>query len=226
MLEGVKIDIRRRKRKTVSIYIERDGSVSLYVPESLTEQEIEAILCKQEYQIHKYLAKRELLNLNRMEREAVNGQAFLYLGRNYHLQFSEDAREIKLKGGRFLVPAATGRDAVFEQFKEYYRARGKAFIPPRVELFAEKMGLFLEEVAILELKNRWASCSMKKAKINLHWKAMMAPVSVVDYLIVHELAHLKHQKHDKAFWNEVDKVLPGYQNQVDWLKRYGAALSL
>jgi len=225
MLDGVKVDIRKRKRKTASIYIERDGSVSLYVPESLSGQEVEEILRQQEYQIHKYLAKRELLNLNRTEREAVNGQAFLYLGRNYHLQFSGEAKEIKLKGGRFLVPD-TRREAVFDLFKEYYRARGKVFIPSRAQAFAEKMGLRLDEVAILELKNRWASCSMKKAKINLHWKAMMAPVSVVDYLIVHELAHLKHRKHDKPFWNEVDKVLPGYQKQVDWLARYGAALSL
>jgi len=225
MLDGVKIDVRRRKRKTVSIYIERDGSVSVHVPEALADAEIDDLLKKREYQIHTYLAKRELLNINRTEREAVNDQPYLYLGRNYHLQYSEEVKGLTLKGGRFLLPPG-GRERIFDHFKEYYRARGKVFILPRAQAFAEKMGLTLDEVAILDLKNRWASCSMKMAKVNFHWKAMMAPVSVIDYLIVHELAHLKYQKHDKPFWNEVDKVLPGYQDQVDWLKQYGAALSL
>ena len=225
MLDGVDVAIRRRKRKTVSIYIERDGSVSLYVPETLSDAEIKELLLDREYQIHKYLARQELLNTNQTNREAVNGQAFLYLGRNYHLQFSSDVKTLTLKNGRFLAPSAR-REQLHALFREYYRARGRKFIPPRVELFAEKMGLAVDEVTILDLKNRWASCSVKKPKVNFHWKVMMAPVSVVEYLIVHELAHLKYPQHDKVFWNEVDKVLPRYQQQVDWLQQFGSSLNL
>ena len=57
----------------------------------------------------------------------------------------------------------------------------------------------------------WGSCSIKKPKVNFHWKVMMAPSSVVDYLIVHELAHFKHKRHNNEFWNEVDKIMPNYQ---------------
>lgn len=92
--------------------------------------------------------------------------------------------------------------------------------------FAEKMGHKPEEVQVLELKNRWASCSAKRPKLNFHWKVMMPPLTVIDYLIVHELAHLKFTKHDAPFWNEVDKVLPDYAKQKDWLKRYGASLGV
>ena len=83
-----------------------------------------------------------------------------------------------------------------------------------------------DEIAVLELKSRWASCSDKKRKVNFHWKVMMAPASVIDYLIVHELCHFNHKKHNAEFWNEVDKYYPEYQKQVAWLKVYGAALDV
>ena len=225
MIEDLKINIQKRNRKTLSIYIERNGSLTVYAPENLSQDEIDAILKEREYQIYKYLAKWELLNSTRITREPVNGQSFLYLGRNYYLQYSSDVKSLTLKGKYFYLPESK-RDKLQEVFKEFYREKGKIFIAPRVFQFAEKMGVHPEEISILELKNRWASCSLKKPRINFHWKVMMAPVTVLDYLIVHELAHFKFKNHDSAFWNEVDKVLPNYQKQVDWLKRYGASLTV
>ncbi|MDD5702950.1 MAG: SprT family zinc-dependent metalloprotease [Dehalococcoidales bacterium] len=225
MFENLKINIQKRNRKTLSIYIERDGSLTVYAPEHLSQNEIDAILQQREYQIYKYLAKWEMLNTSKISREPVNGQSFLYLGRNYYLQYSSDVKALTLKGKYFYVPESK-REKLPEAFKEFYREKGKIFITPRMFQLAEKMGVHPEEISVLELKNRWASCSLKKPRVNFHWKVMMAPVTVLDYLIVHELAHFKFKKHDSAFWNEVDKVLPNYQKQVDWLKRYGASLTV
>lgn len=225
MLDNIKIRIEKKKRKTASIYIERNGSVSVYVPEHLSDDEIAALLEAKHYQIYRNLAKWKLLNENRIEREAVNGESFLYRGRNYYLQFSDDVKGLELRDKHFLV--ATGKsDKLADLFKEFYRDRGKEYLPGRVAHFAEKMGLKPDEVAILELKNRWASCSAKRPKLNFHWKVMMAPLTVIDYLIVHELAHLKFAKHDAPFWNEVDKVLPDYVKQKEWLRKYGASLGV
>lgn len=69
----------------------------------------------------------------------------------------------------------------------FYRNRGKEHLPERVAHFAEKMGLAPEQVSVIELKNRWALCSVKRPNLNFHWKIMMAPLTVIDYLIVHEL---------------------------------------
>ncbi len=197
----------------------------LYVPESLSDAEIDDLIRRREYQIHKYLAKQALLNEHKTEREPVNGQSFLYLGRNYYLQFSSEVRDLRLKGKYFYAPEEQ-RDRLPDLLRDFYRKQGKVFMSARAHAFADKMGLHLKEVSILELKNRWASCSVKKAKLNFHWKAMMAPVSVIEYLIVHELAHLKYPRHDSAFWNEVDKIVPKYQEKVGWLKRYGASLTI
>jgi hypothetical protein len=225
MLEGVNLVIKRSNRKTASIYIERDGSVSLYAPEKLSETEINGILRRKEYRIHQYLAKREILNENAIKREAVNGQSYLFLGRNHYLRYSKDVDQLQLDGDCFTAPASKKSD-IEMLFRNFYRKVGKSIIVPRVQHYAEMMGLKIHEVSILELKYRWASCSTKKPKVNFHWKVMMAPLSVIDYIIVHELAHVTHKRHDSAFWNEVDKVMPDYRKQVDWLKEFGASLTL
>ena len=89
-----KITVKHSKRKTASIYLERDGSISLFVPENTTEESVNDILKANEYKIYKYQAKRELLNEKAIRREAVNGQSFLYLGRNYYLQYHGAALEV------------------------------------------------------------------------------------------------------------------------------------
>ena len=219
------VKVKRSRRKTGSIYIERDGSVSVLVPESMDDAQVEALLKQYEYRIHKYQAKRQLLNEAAVIREAVNGQAFLYLGRNYYLQFSPEVDQVVFRG-RYLYAPPASNDDLREMFRVFYRNRGLDYIVPRVQRFAESMGVQVDTVAIIELKNRWASCSVKRPKVNFHWKVMMAPGTVVNYLIVHELAHLKHRRHDASFWNEVDRVLPDYQKQVAWLERFGAGLSV
>ena len=220
-----KIVIKRSNRKTASIYIERDGSLSVLVPEKTTDQEVEDIIKANEYKIHKYQAKRELLNDKAIQREFVNGQSFLYLGRNYYLQRNKELKDIKLKG-RYIYAPEYSNDKLFILFKEFYRKRGHLFITPRVRKYAEIVGVKTEEVSILELKTRWASCSEKKPRVNFHWKVMMAPASVINYLIVHELCHFKFKRHNADFWNEVDKYYPEYQKQVSWLKEYGATLEI
>jgi predicted metal-dependent hydrolase len=225
MIGSYQATVKRSKRRTASIYIERDGSLSVLVPENTSEQEIKEILKANEYKIYKYQAKRQILNEKAVKREPVNGQSFLYLGRNYYLQYNEEAKEIEFKGRYFYAPMGAAK-RLNELFKEFYRKRGYKFILPRVNKYADMMGIEIEEISILELKTRWASCSVKKPKVNFHWKIMMAPASIIDYLIVHELTHFKHKRHNADFWNEIDKYFPGYQKQVAWLKEYGATLEI
>jgi predicted metal-dependent hydrolase len=78
---------------------------------------------------------------------------------------------------------------------------------------------------VIELKYRWASCSPGGA-LNFHWKCMMAPVTILDDIVVHELAHLIHANHTKAFWNEVDEVMSDFQERKEWLRANGAGMDL
>lgn len=209
----------------MSIYIERDGSVSVLAPQKLNDAEVSAIVRSKEYQIYRGLAKWKELNSARVIREPVNGQSFLYLGRNYRLAFVEKpSQPILLKNGLFLVDCKY-RSKVKELFIGFYRQRGMEKIRERIEIYRGKMGLIPKWIRIFDLKNRWASCS-HTGNLNFHWKTMMAPLSVLDYIIVHEMAHLRHKKHSQAFWNEVDKVIPDYQERIHWLRENGARMTL
>ena len=113
----------------------------------------------------------------------------------------------------------------YNAFKEFYREKGQDKIAARVEYFKTKMGVNPGEVRVMELKNRWASCS-EKQHLNFHWKCLMAPLNIIDYIVVHELAHLKQKNHTDAFWGEVDKVMPDYRERKEWLGQNGARMDL
>ena len=225
--KDISYTLHRSSRKTAIIYIERDGQVSVYVPEKLTGKQLEDLLESKRKWIYRNLAEWEDLNAARTEREYVNGEGFLYLGRSYRLRLvDEQDSPLLLKDGHFCLRSNNGSapdaDAAF---KEFFREKGKARIPERVEHFQTRMGVEAANVKIIDLKNRWASCSAN-GNLNFHWKCMMATSSVLDYIIVHELAHLIHANHTEAFWNEVDKVMPDYRKRKDWLRVHGAGMDL
>lgn len=110
-------------------------------------------------------------------------------------------------------------------FKAFYRAKAMTRIGDRVTYYQDKMGVVPKSVRVLDLKNRWASCSAD-GHLNFHWKCMMAPTTILDYIAVHELAHLRYPNHTAAFWNEVDKVMPDYRERKEWLRVNGAGMDL
>ena len=94
-----------------------------------------------------------------------------------------------------------------------------------MKYFAEKVGVVPASVKIKDMSYRWASCSKTDA-LTFHWKCMMAPPKIIDYIVVHELCHIHHRNHTDAFWNEVDKVMPDYRERKNWLKNNGANMDL
>ena len=225
--KDIEYSLVRSRRKTASIYIERDGQVSILVPDKLTDRQVEALLESKRKWIYKSLAEWQDLNARRVHRDYVNGEGFLYLGRSYRLKLVSDLAEpLMLKDGYFCLRTNNGSlpdaDAAF---KAFYRAKGDVRIPPRVAYYQAKMDVEPKAVRVIELKHRWASCS-PGGNLNFHWKCMMAPLTILDYIVVHELSHLIYPNHTKAFWNEVDKVMPDFQERKEWLRVNGAGMDL
>lgn len=225
ILKDISYNIKRSNRKTISIYVERDGSVSVLAPLKMEDNELDAAIKSKEYLLYKHLAEWESLNQSKVIREYVNGQSFLYLGRNYRLQFvDEQDVPLKLQNGYFKLRKKDKMKAQ-NHFIEFYKNRGLPHINRRVEEFKVRMGVSPKSIRIIELQHRWASCS-KGGNLNFHWKCLMASGSVLDYIVVHELAHISHHDHSPAFWKEIDKVMPEYHKQVNWLKEHGAGMDL
>ncbi|MFD2696432.1 M48 family metallopeptidase [Mesonia sediminis] len=224
-ISGIDIKIIKSKRKTSSIYIERDGSVSARVPETLSDNEIVDLLKAKEYQIFKHLAEWQELNENAVEREYVSGQSFLYLGRNYRLKYDEvESGKLYFKRNTFYLNP-TDQPKAKDLFVKFYKQKLNQKLPKIVKSYQEQLGVYPNAIKVMELQNRWASCT-PNANVNFHWKCAMAPIDVLHYIVVHELVHLIHPNHSKAFWNEVDKILPKYDEQIYWLKLNGAGMDL
>ena len=134
-----------------------------------------------------------------------------------------------LKNGRFCLQrnlVDKGAIAAAKAaFRDYYIARGQERIVQRVNYYAPKVGVVPRETNVRELGNRWVACS-PTGNLAFHWKCMMAPQMIIDYIVVHELCHFHHLDHTDAFWNEVDKVLPSYGERKEWLRKYGAGLDV
>ena len=226
ILEGIEIIIEKtERRKTVSIFIERDGSVRVLAPSSATDDKIENAIKAKEYQIFTKLAKWKELNQGKVNREFVNGQSFLYLGRNYRLAIVENQSvPLKLSGGNFQLDKKFLNKAEMV-FKEFYKEKTEQKIKERLKLIEVKFQHRPTSVRVLELKTRWASWSPKNG-LNFHWKCAMAPVPVLDYIITHEMVHLKYPNHSSEFWNELDKKMPNYREHENWLKQNGVKMAL
>jgi len=223
--KDIEYNLAKSDRKTASIYIERDGTISVLAPEQWAQDQIETVLERKRPWIYRSLAEWEDLNATRITREFVSGEGFLYLGRTYRLRMIEDqAKPLVLKNGYFYM-RTDGLEKPYEIFKDFYRSKGQSKLKERVNYYQHKMGVGPGEVRVMELQNRWASCS-DLHNLNFHWKCLMAPLRIIDYIVVHELAHLKHKNHTDAFWGEVDKVMHDFRERKEWLKQYGAAMDI
>lgn len=230
VVDDLTYDIVRSRRKTADIIVERDGSVLVRAPVSVSDETIRDIVRARRYWIYKALALWKDLNTSRIPREYRNGEGFLYLGRSYRLLLvAEQEEPVLLKNGRFCLrwDLLNGGDVRRAQaaFRDYYVTRGRERIPQKVAYYAPKVGVSPGSVDVRELGHHWASCS-SAGRLAFHWKCMMARQSVIDYIVVHELCHLHQRDHTDAFWNEVDKVMPDYQERKEWLRKNGAALDV
>ncbi len=218
------------ERKTTDIVIERNGEVVVRPPQGFSAREIDAVVESKRIWIYRNLAQWRDLNATSVVREWVNGESFLYLGRAYRLSLVAGQEcDLKLKEGRFCLKRSLiddgGPKAAKKAFVDFYCEKGLLRIKDRVNYFAPKVGVKPNQVSVKEIGYRWASCS-KINNLSFNWKCMMAPLTVIDYVVVHELCHIHHRDHSDTFWNEVDKIIPDYRLRKTWLKEHGAGLDL
>jgi len=214
----------RSSRANIVITVERDGEVVVNAPEALDSTEIEKQVWKKRLWIWEKLAIKKNYVDDEVCKKFVSGESFLYLGRNYRLELLEEDLFLKLKHGWFRLGKKQQGKAK-ESFKQWYIEHLKSKIMERLDLISRKRNVNIPEFRIMDLGYRWGSCT-KEGYLNFNWKIAMAPVSVIDYIIAHELSHLKEPTHNEMFWKEVQRLMPEYKQKKIWLKDNGCTLSL
>ena len=223
--EDLHIDkIIRSKRKTVSLEVKRDGSLVVRVPVFMTRGQVEELVNSKESWIRKKRKQVKVRLLESPTKQYTPGEEFWYLGNTYHLELIKEQETPLSLGDKFYLVEKfqpEGRRI----FEKWYKERGAIILKERVKNQAEVNGFSYTNVRVTSAKTRWGSCGAK-GSLNFTWRLVMAPIEVIDYVIVHELVHLDIKNHSKSFWKEVGKLLPGYQQQQRWLKENGHRLTL
>ena len=161
-------------------------------------------------------------------REFVSGESVVYLGRHYRLKVHpEEGGEAKLRGGWLHVCALAGpqqraqaREAVIAWFRRHASER----LPERVEAWRSKVGAPMPPVIVSDQQKRWGSCD-RNGTIRLNWRIIQAPMRLVDYVVVHELVHLRHRGHDREYWQALGRVMPDYERRREDLMQRGTNLT-
>ena len=107
---------------------------------------------------------------------------------------------------------------------DWYKQLSISLFKKKIEFYSTKMKLKINNFFIKDYKSKWGLCSNVKKEIFLNWRLVMAPISVIDYVVVHELCHIIESNHSKNFWNEVEKNHPNYKKDREWLKKNGFLL--
>ena len=220
----INYELVRSNRKSIGITIERDAQVVVNAPIDLDKQTIEKHIHKKRFWIWEKLAIKKDSLENIVQKQFVTGESFSYLGRNYRLKIVNDNSELKLKNGWFVLGEKKQKKAK-EIFKAWYSEHLKTKIDERLKIICEKANIKRPDFRIMELGFRWGSCT-KEGVLNFNYKIALAPIGIIDYIIVHELVHLKIHIHNEKFWKEVSRMMPNYLEKKEWLRKEGYRLDI
>jgi len=214
----------RSKRRTIALIISQDGKVIIRAPLRASQKQIEQFVALKAEWIKSKQALVRATVARFTPKKYVNGEMFLYLGKPYKLAIVNDADLPLHLAGQFLLSHSALEQAE-RVFKAWYIAQAKRVITERVEWYAGNLGFTYHRVNITNAQARWGSCS-PRGSLNFSWRLAMAPVQVIDYVVVHELVHLQEKNHSRRFWDKVRIIMPDYAQQVLWLKTNGHLLRL
>lgn len=200
----------RTNRKTIALYV-RDGSVEVRAPLKMPKRNIDYFVASKENWIMDKLIK---LSEQSRRRESFNldyGSLVTYRGSDYPIE-AKDGNRVGFEDGRFYMPPNLTSGQIIAACVQIYRMLAKRDLTEKAIFFAEQMSVMPDAVKINGAKTRWGSCSSKKS-LNFSWRLIMAGDDVIDYVVVHELAHLTEMNHSARFWAIVEGVLPDYSKR-------------
>lgn len=219
-----------RKRKTMSIEVETTGEVTVIAPVGTSSDDIvEKVKSRAGWIVSKQYESK-FINDTKIKREAVSGESYMYLGRNYSLDIRVDENidniSVKLFQGKFVVNTyIKDEDLIKKAMENWYREKTLAKVKERVSYYSSYFNNEVTTVKVKEQKKRWASCTSKN-ELLFNWRCVMAPVFVLDYIVVHEMCHMEYKNHSKDFWNRVYAVMPDYEVRKSWLKNNGIKMDI
>ena len=202
------------ERKTIEIVVERDASLTLKAPPNATVERARQFVTAKRSWVYRKLADKDALTGPPVTKQFVEGEGFAYLGRNYRLTLTTDPEVtgVRLEAGRFRLPTAQAHQGA-ALMRRWYTETGGQWLRRRIQPWAARLGEQQVEAEVRDLGYRWGSARPTEGPqhINIHWATLQLPPSLIDYVLVHELAHLHETNHTLSFWSTVARLMPTHE---------------
>ncbi|MCT4509842.1 MAG: M48 family metallopeptidase [Tepidibacter sp.] len=227
--EKINILIEYKKRKTVSIRIDYDLKVRVLAPKECNKDQVMNIIESKLDLISKKLNDIRSLS-QRQEIEISNDEQLLYMGKKYYIKVILDKNieknNISIQNNNIIINTQNDeQEQVKNIIKKHFKKEGSKQIKKRVSYYQSNFKLKPKSINIVESEKFWGICSSNR-DIKFNWKLIMAPIEVIDYVVVHEMSHMSHMNHSKSFWKMVAKIIPEYKKQVEWLQFNGRYMKI
>lgn len=217
--------IKSKRRKTTALRI-KNGEVSIHIPHRLPVLIAKRFVMQKSAWIKQKLAQQK----PPAEKQFIEGEQFLYLGNSYPLRLvsTNTAIEVKKSIDEIEIHGRINRLSTTKMrttMVSWYKQQGQRHLTHRTQHFSRLTGLKPNSISIKTYTARWGSCGIH-ADIQFNWKLMLAPENIIDYVIIHELCHIKHHNHSSMFWSLVQQYYPDYKSARLWLKNNGYNLTI
>jgi predicted metal-dependent hydrolase len=216
--------VRRSDRaRRMGLRVHRDGRVEVVLPRRAPAGGVAEFVHRHALWIHRHRAKAAT---RAPDNPAISVTETWYQGRRVpirHVVGDANAFLIRWTGDHFEVSGADSEPRTAELMEVWFRKAARAVLHERVRTLNAPVGYAWSRIRIADQSTRWGSCSTR-GTLSFNWRLLMAPPEVLDYVVIHELAHLKEMNHSAKFWALVEAQCPNYKAHVKWLKDHGATL--
>ncbi|WP_318503836.1 SprT family zinc-dependent metalloprotease [Bacillus sp. T3] len=219
--ETLSFELIYKNRKTVGIYIDFYGNVEVQAPKGTSEEKVLSVI-EEKWGLIKQRIK-EMKDRLAGPKEVLyeQGERFLYLGKDYPILISED-KELKKdkvvfeQGTLYIYVKQFDKEQIQKALKRFYYQQCKRLVEKRIQYHQNQFKIKPRSIRISDSKTTWGTCDGLR-QLTFNWKLAMAPLEVIDYVVVHEMCHMVHLNHDRSFWRLVGKIMPDYEQRESWL---------
>ena len=220
--------VRTDRKRSASIRLLGD-LVKVSVPITLSDSRIRNLVTKRTPWIKNKLREQSDRPIT-PPKEYVSGETVTYLGKNYRLKvLIGDQPSMKLRGG-YVEATVTKADrdpknSIRSLLKEWYKSHAENRLGEKTKRFAKIIGVKPSSVTVKDYKSRWGACSIS-GDISFNWRIILAPHSIIDYVVIHELCHMLEHNHSSKYWKHVERYVPNWKECREWLKHNELAKGL
>ncbi|SMQ65696.1 hypothetical protein SAMN05444673_1330 [Bacillus sp. OV166] len=219
--QTLSFEINYKNRTSMGIYIDVYGNVEIQAPKGTSDELILQLLEEKWDWIQQKSTEMKDRRLGQKVKVYDHGETFLYLGNDYPIQVSQDINikqdYVVLEGDKLYIYVKQLEDEKIKQaLKRFYYQQCKTLVERSIRSYQSNFKIKPRSIRISDNNRNWGTCDSRE-QLTFNWKLAMAPLKVIDYVVVHEMCHMVHLNHDRSFWRLVGKIIPEYEQMENWL---------